>query len=75
MKKINGKYVLSATDKKRTQQHCNGIARRAAYEGSVDAYLNTDTGDISYIENVGLAYTVASEPYEYICTAYTPVRA
>lgn len=75
MKKVNGKYILSATDKKRTQQHCNAIARKASYDGSVEAILNAATGAISYIENVGLDYTAYKEPFEYICEARTPVRA
>lgn len=74
MKKINNQYVPSATDIKKAAAHCRAIARRAAYDGSVEAWLNQSTGTISYNEIVGNGWTEGGDDWKFLASAYTPAR-
>lgn len=74
MKKINSRFIASATDKRRALAHCNAIARQADYDGSVEAWLNKASGEIAYIEHTGSGYCVGGEDMELIAWAYTPTR-
>ena len=71
MKKVNGFFVLSTTDKKRIAAHCRAIAKKAVYAGYVEAWLNTESGRVDYVELIGLEYVVASENMELIYSART----
>ena len=75
MKRINNEYVASATDIKRAQSHCNAIARAAAYDGCIEAWLNKADGTIRYIENIGNGYSVGDNDMKLLAYAYTPNRA
>ena len=75
MKKVNGQFVASATDIKRAQSHCNALARAAAYDGSIEAWINKSNGTIQYIEHVGNDYSVGDNDMQLIAWAYTPGRA
>lgn len=71
----NSHYVLSETDKKKIEAHARAIAKQAAYDGAVEAWLNTETGEVSYMECVGLDYCVSeSDAMERICRVRTPAR-
>ena len=75
MKKINNKFVASATDVRKAQSHCNAMAKAAPYDGSIEAWLNQSNGTIHYIENVGNGYTVGDADMKLLAYAYTPNRA
>lgn len=56
-------YKASATDERRAQSRCNAIARRAAYDGKVEAWLDKETGLIRYVELVGMSYIACESPH------------
>ena len=68
MKKINNKYALSATEKKRIAAHTRALARKASYDGQIEAWFDTETGSIRYNELVGSSYTVAAPQMELIAS-------
>ena len=74
MKKINNQFTASATEIRRAQSHCNALARRATYDGSVEAWLNRSNGSISYVEHIGSGYCVGDADMELLARAYTPAR-
>ena len=63
--------MLSTTDKKRIAAHCRAIAKKAVYAGYVEAWLNTESGRVDYVELVGLEYVEASENMELIYSVRT----
>lgn len=69
MRKINGEFVASRTDKKRAQSRVNRLAREAAYNGTVEAWLNNATGTIHYIELAGLEFVAEHEGYTFLAAA------
>lgn len=71
MKKVNGFFVLSATDKKKISERCRAIAKKAAYAGYVEAWFNAESGSVNYVELIGLDYIEASENMELIYSART----
>lgn len=71
MKKVNGVFVLSSTDKKKISARCRAIAKSAAYAGYVEAWFNAASGRVDYVEIVGLGYVEASENMELIYSART----
>lgn len=71
MKKAKGVFTLSATDKKRIAAHCRAVAKKAAYAGYVEAWFNTESGRVDYVEIVGLGYVEAPENMELIYSART----
>lgn len=75
MKKINGQFVASTTDIKRAQSHCNALARKAAFDGNIEAWLDQSNGIIRYIENIGNGYSGGNTDMKLIAYAYTPERA
>ena len=68
MKKINNKYALSATDKKHIAAHTRALARKAAYDGQIEAWFDTTTGSIHYRELGVNSYTVAGPEMELIAS-------
>lgn len=70
MKKANGVFTLSATDKKKIAAHCRAVARKAAYTGYVEAWLDNTEGKIHYVELIGLDFVEASN-MELIYSART----
>ena len=70
MKKINGKYILSATDKKRISAHCRAIARGERFFGHVTAYFDNEDGEVFYREFVGQGGYIAGETIEHVYTCY-----
>lgn len=75
MKKIDNQFVASATDIKKAQAHCNALARKAAFDGSIEAWLDQSNGIIRYIEIVGSGYSEGDADMKLIAYAYTPERA
>ena len=71
MKKVSGLFVLSTTEKKKIAAHCRAIAKKAAFTGHVEAWFNTESGRVDYVELVGLEYVEASENMELIYSART----
>ena len=70
MKKINGKYTLSATDKKRISAHCRAIARQYHFSGHVTAYFDSELGEVFYREFVGQGGYIVGESIEHVYTCY-----
>ena len=70
MKKVNGIFTLSATDKKKISARCRAIAKKAAYTGYVEAWFNAESGRVDYVEIVGLGYVEAPD-MELIYSART----
>lgn len=71
----NGQYVLSATDEKKIAAHARAIARKAAYDGAVEAWFDSETGKIIYAECVGLDYYASdSATLRQICRVFTPSK-
>ena len=75
MKKINNQFVASATDIKNAQSHCNALARKAAFDGNIEAWFDKSTGTIRYIENIGNSYSIGNDDMKLIAYAYTPERS
>lgn len=75
MKKINDRFVASATDIKKAQSHCNAMARKASFDGNIEAWLNQSNGMIIYVENIGNSYSEGNADMKLIAWAYTPERA
>ena len=71
MKKKNGTFALSATDKKKISSRCRAIAKNAAYAGYVEAWFNAESGRVDYLELIGLDYVEASENMELIYSIRT----
>lgn len=71
MKKVNGFFTLSTTDKKKTAAHCRAVAKKAAYSGYVEAWLDTETGEIYYLELIGSDYIEAQDKMEFVYAAPT----
>lgn len=71
MKKVNGIFALSATDKKKISARCRAIAKNAAYAGYVEAWFNAESGRVDYVELIGSDYIEASEKMELIYSART----
>lgn len=65
MKKINGKFVPSATDIKRAQAHARAIAKSRSYDGCIDVYFDAVFGRFEYHELVGNGYILPNNPEEY----------
>lgn len=53
MKQVNRLYQLSATDIKRIEAHTRAIARKASYDGHIEAWFDQETGRVDYYELVG----------------------
>ena len=71
----NGRYTLSKSDKKKIEAHARAIAKKAAYDGAIEAWLDFETGEIHYMECVGSDYCVSdSNSMEQICRVFTPAR-
>lgn len=65
MKKINGRYVPSATDIKRAQAHTRAIARKAVYDGHVECWFDWELGEFAWNEFCTDAY-IRPEEWETI---------
>lgn len=70
MKKVNGIFALSSTEKKRISARCRAIAKKSAYAGYVEAWFNAKSGRVDYVEIVGLGYVEAPD-MELIYSART----
>ena len=71
----NGCYVLSKSDKKKIEAHARAIAKKAAYDGAIEAWFDSEIGEIRYMECVGSDYYVSdSNSMEQVCRVFTPVR-
>lgn len=70
MKKISGKYILSATDIKRISAHCRAIARDCSFSGHVSAYFDNEDGEVFYREFVGDGGYLEGRTFEHVYTCY-----
>lgn len=70
MKKIDGKYVLSATDIKRADAHARAIARSAVYDGHVECWFDWGLGEFRWYEFTRDAYIRPEdhETIQFICS-------
>ena len=50
MKKENNRFTLSKTDKSRIAAHARAMAKKATYNGYVEAWFNSVSGKITYCE-------------------------
>lgn len=70
MKKENGRFVLSKTDKEKVAAHTRAMARKAAYNGYVEARFNTENGNVRYYELADYnSYIEAGESMEFVYSA------
>lgn len=68
-------FTLSEAERKEIESHARAIARKAAYDGAVEAWHDTDTGDVQYLECVGSDYIMpGSKSMERVCRVPTPAR-
>ena len=75
MSNHDGHYVLSESDKKKIEAHARAIAKKAAYNGAIEAWFDSETGEIHYMECVGSDYCASnSNSMEQICRIFTPAR-
>lgn len=63
MKKINGKFVPSATEKSRAMAHARALSRQKTYDGSIDVYFDVCSGKFHFYEIVGLGYVPTESEY------------
>lgn len=71
----NGRYVLSESDKKKIEAHTRAIAKKAAYDGAIEAWFDFETGEVRYMECVGSDYYISdSHTMGRICRVYTTAR-
>lgn len=70
MKKGNNRFVLSKTDKSRIAEHARAMAKKATYNGYVEAWLNTASGEVIYCELTDYnSYIEAGEDMKLIYSA------
>lgn len=75
MSNHDGHYVLSESDKKKIEAHARAIAKKAAYDGAIEAWFDFETGGIRYMECVGSDYYMSeSSTMERICRVSTSAR-
>lgn len=72
MKKLNGSFLLSATDIAKIESHTRAMARKACYDGSVEAWFDHESGKTYYYEMVGQSYMrFDNDDMECIYVAHT----
>lgn len=70
MKKENSRFVLSTTDKGRIAAHARAMAKKATYNGYVEAWFNSVSGEITYCELTDYnSYIEAGKDMELIYSA------
>lgn len=69
MKKENNRFVLSKTDKGRIAAHVRAMAKKAPYNGYVEAWFNAVRGEVRYCELTDCGYIEVGENMELICSA------
>lgn len=52
MKQINGKFELSKTEIKNAAAHARAMARNRNHNGTVEAYFDTEAGEVFYEEHL-----------------------
>lgn len=68
-------FILSESDRKEIEANARAIARKAAYDGAVEAWHDAATGEVQYVECVGSDYIVSERnTMERVCRVPTPAR-
>lgn len=68
-------FTLSESERNEIESHARAIARKAAYNGAVEAWHDTATGEVQYVECVGSDYIVSERnTMERVCRVPTPAR-
>lgn len=67
MKKINGKFELSKTEIKKAAAHARAMARKRVHNGTIEAYFNTETGEVFFDEHLPNSWDEYSEEVDRIC--------
>lgn len=70
MKRENNRFVLSKTEKGRIAAHARAMAKKATYNGYVEAWFNSVSGEITYCELADCnSYIEAGKDMELIYSA------
>lgn len=70
MKRENNRFVLSKTEKGRIAAHARAMAKKATYNGYVEAWFNSVSGEITYCELTDCSsYIEAGKDMELIYSA------
>ena len=67
MKKINEKFELSKTEIKNAAAHARAMARNCNHNGTVEAYFDTETGEVFYNEHLPNNWCKYEENIVRIC--------
>ncbi len=71
----DGRYVLSESDKRKIEAHARSIAKKATYDGAVEAWFDSEIGVVHYMECVGSTYYESDKStMEFIYSASTNIR-
>lgn len=65
MRKINGQFVASPSERVRALSHARKMAREAVYDGNIEVWFDPDNGRFLYAECVGESYC-ASDTLQYV---------
>ena len=70
MKRENNRFVLSKTEKGRIAAHARAVAKKATYNGYVEAWFDAVSGEITYRELTDYnSYIEAGKDMELIYSA------
>lgn len=70
MKRENNRFALSKTDKSRIAAHARAMAKKATYNGYVEAWFDSVSGEITYCELTDYnSYIEAGKDMELIYSA------
>lgn len=70
MKRENNRFVLSKTEKGRIAAHARAMAKKATYNGYVEAWFDAVSGEITYRELTDYnSYIEAEKDMELIYSA------
>lgn len=69
MKKVNGEHKMSATEIKRVEAHTRALARKARFDGCIEAWFDRSNGTVRYYELVGDSWMATDcDDMEFICS-------
>lgn len=70
MKRENNRFMLSKTEKGRIAAHARAMAKKVTYNGYVEAWFNSVSGEITYCELTDYnSYIEAGKDMELIYSA------
>lgn len=72
MRKKSGKFILCKTDVSHIEAHARRLAKAASkqYSGSIEAWFDPDTGNVTYTEHVGLGHCTSDNMSMVACVFF-----